>query len=264
MIFKSIYLAMVLLAAPTSAVVSSSNSTKLSNDTTAEPRLGAVADDGTHQRRDVSLSSAFVFLNRGAVHGLGHVGGCFEEEDGDFTCFSDDGPNARPQFWTKTDIKQADVLLLFKGKEYTDWKRLDVYSADPAQALTKMNEVMDQNMKYNLVWRNCQNDVYDILHDEGSGFGITADWTFKNNGCYIGWVQEVMNPGPTHWFDENIAATETGYIRSGKGEKCWDNFWHKYCDYPLTCCDGRCKQKVNKKWCVGWWNWPCFDNWKCP
>jgi len=261
MIFKSICLAAALLAAPTNAVPST-NSTKLLSDDTDEPkrRLGAV-DDGAYQRRDLAgTKSAFVLLNSRGAHGFGHVAGCFEEEDGDFMCFSDDGPNASPQFWMETKANQAEVLSLFQGKGYTDWKRLDVKDANPDHAMSKLNEVKD--MEYNLIYRNCQNDVYDILHDEGSGFGITANLAARNNGCYIGWVQEVDNPGPNHWFKYKIAATETGHWRSGENGKCSNN---NYCASGLTCCGGTCKKKVNKRWCMSsWWSWTCFDNWTCP
>ena len=266
MIFKSICLAAALFAAPTYAVVPSSNSTKLSDDTD-EPkrRLGAV-DDGAYQRRDLAeTKSAFVLLDSGGAYGFGHVAGCFEDEEGKFKCFSDDGPEASPQFWIETKANQAEVLSLFQGKGYTDWKRLDVYNANPAQAMTKLNKVKD--MEYNLLWRNCQNDVYDVLHDEGSGFGITANSVFRNNGCYIGWYQEVNNPGPNHWFHYKIAATETAKFRSGENGKClaYLGSSDEYCVSGLTCCGGKCKKKVNKRWCVaGWWSWTCFDNWTCP
>ena len=193
------------------------------------------------------LTSAFVLLDRNAAAGLGHVAGCFEERDRDLICFSDDGPSASPQFWTQTLANQDQVLSLFKGIGYTDWKRLDVEKADPAQALVKLNEVKD--LEYNIVNRNDQNDVYDVLHDEGSGYGITANLFYPNNGCYIGWVQSLV-PGASNWFDNDIAATASGVFRSALNEQCVDD---KYCDSGLSCCNGTCKAKV--EW---------FGIWLCP
>ena len=284
MIFKSICLAAAFSAAPTEAVVSSSsNSTKLNNDT-YEPkgRVGA-------PRRDLGsgTKSAFVLLKRGDANGLGHVAGCFEEENGYFVCFSTDNPdgdlvqiegyvydmvssNGVPfsfcdkwegkGFWIETKAKQDEVLDLFKGKGYTDWKRLDVYDSDPDRATSRMKTVAC--MPYNIVNRNCQNDVYDVLHDEGLGFGTTANSKSRNNGCYIGWVQ--FPPAPNNWFDHSVAATASGVWKSDErgDDQCWGN---KYCASGLTCCGGKCKKKVNKRWCVfGWWSWTCFDNWTCP
>ncbi len=250
MIFKSICLAAALLAAPTNAVPST-NSTKLSNDTD-EPkrRLGAV------ERRDLGsdTKSAFVLLKSTGAHGLGHVAGCFEEEDGGFMCFSRHEANV----WYERKADQEEILKHFKGWEYTNWKRLDVFNADPEQALAQLN--VQKGEEYNLAYRNCQNTVYDILHDESSGFGITANFFAKNNGCYIGWVQK--SGGPNIWFVEAIAATEAGKFRSGENGKCSDN---SYCASGLTCCGGTCKKKVNKRWCISsWWSWTCFDNWTCP
>ena len=271
MIFKSICLAAAFSAAPTEAVVSSSsNSTKLSNDT-YEPkgRVGA-------PRRDLGsgTKSAFVLLKRGDPVGLGHVAGCFEEDDGNFMCFS----RHVESFWYENKPDQDAILKHFKDWGYTDWKRLDVYDADPKQALAKMNELKD--MEYNLIYRNCQNAVYDILHDEGSGFGITANSWWRNNGCYIGWVQEVLNIGPTHWFVSNIAATASGiwqpftlgdtcyggdkYCARGmciprSGPVCTEKLSDanegcssdEHCASGLPCLDGKCRALPSKEneWC---------------
>ena len=90
--------------------------------------------------------------------------------------------------------------------------------------------------------------MYDILHDEGSGYGITADTENKNNGCYIGWVQ--YPPGPNMWFDYSIDATASGIFTRGEGESCEFmghelGFYHEYCAGDLGCCDGKCEVLVD-------------------
>mmetsp|Transcript_8495 Transcript_8495/g.14431 ORF Transcript_8495/g.14431 Transcript_8495/m.14431 type:complete len:282 (+) Transcript_8495:129-974(+) len=263
MIFKSICLAAALLAAPTNAVPST-DSTKLNNDT-AEPkrRLGAV------ERRDLGsdTKSAFVLLKSDGALGFGHVAGCFELEEGaGFQCFSRDDND----FWEDTKANQEEILNHFKGWGYTDWKRLDVFNADSKQALAKMNELKDKD--YNLIFNNCQNNVYDILHDEGSGFGITADVRNRNNGCAIGWVQLASegDVGPNQWFRDWVYASESGIFWRGKNQQC--SSAHKnYCESGLFCCEaipamgGTCQKRVNKRWCMPWWlGGHCFDNWTCP
>mmetsp|Transcript_16036 Transcript_16036/g.23929 ORF Transcript_16036/g.23929 Transcript_16036/m.23929 type:complete len:177 (-) Transcript_16036:122-652(-) len=161
--------------------------------------------------------SAFVVLKRDGARKFGHVGAAFELANGEFVCFSTDNPNGSASclakdkgFWHETVANKSEALELFKGKGYSDYKYLVVNNVDPNQALLKMSEI--SQLDYNIMNRNCENDVYDVLHDEGSGYGITANanWMFRNNKCYIGWVQEVLQPGPNHWFDANIAATESG------------------------------------------------------
>lgn len=61
------------------------------------------------------------------------------------------------------------------------------------------------------------------MHDEGPGYGITVDKKRRNNGCYVGWVQQA-HVGPNKWFDHDIAVTETGKLT----DKCWS--WDSDCD----------------------------------
>lgn len=317
MIFKSICLAAALLAATTNAVVPSRNSTQVEQRTDEPKRMLGAVDYGAYQRRGLALcecqprefgdvyekSSAFVLLKRDGAENYGHVAGCFEfkggcdhELDRGFVCFSTDNPDGESTtsegwegkgFWHEEVPNRDAVLNLFKGIGYTDWKRLDVYNGDPDRAMSRMKTVA--GMPYNIVWRNCQNDVYDVLHDENSGYGITANSVSRNNGCYIGGVQDIV-PGPNNWFDNKIQATASGVWKSDErgDDQCWGD---KYCVSGkvclngkcralgkvndqcsgdndcvsgLTCCGGKCKNKVNKRWCVGWINWPCFDNWTCP
>ena len=217
-------------------------------------------------------SSAFVFLRRHGALGLGHVGGAFELADGSFMCFStENGKVEGKGFWKDTKNNKDEVVELFTSKDYTDYKRLEVYNVDPDQALKKLDEVKE--MSYNGLWRNCQNDVYDVLHDEGSGYGITANSFQRNNDCYIGWVQAFPAIGPNVWFDDKIAGTDYGKLNNSctgdsdckggmrcrddkcqtwprtSGEKCWG--WDSDCLGSLGCCDKKCKNKKKKYW----WGW---------
>jgi hypothetical protein len=241
-------------------------------------------DEDTEATRNLksNTKSAFVFLRRNGANGLGHVGGAFELADGTFMCFATENYSAQSfvsweekGFWNQIANSREDVLQVFREKDYTNYKRLDVYYVDPDMAMEKMEEV--SKMDYNVMYRNCQNDVYDVLHDEGSGYGITANAVFRNNNCYIGWVQDVKI-GPNNWFDNKIGETEKGLLTDKcmvdvdcgnnekckddrcvswprkSGEKCWGS--DSDCDWGLSCCSGTCKSKVFGG--SGWsWGWYC-------
>ena len=181
-------------------------------------------------------------------------------------------------FWKNDTLKDIDaVYALFKFKNYTDCKRLDVNGGNPDQAKRKMDYV--STLDYNVVSRNCENGVYDVLHDEGSGFGITANKQWgRNNKCYIGWVQSELGPGD--WFDKAISATETKKLKyqcwdrdsdcydSKKPMKCRDKVCQTWprknfercwgsdsdCDGTLGCCPGMFGKQCKKKK-KNWWGW---------
>lgn len=159
---------------------------------------------------------AFVFLKRDGAANLGHVGACFQLPDLTYYCFATENPSGRANvpadmkgFWLeKVANDQNQVIALFRAKRYTDWKRLDVENANPEKAVEMM--VKRSKEDYNIVSRNCENDVYDVLHDDG-GYGITADAShlpWEPTPFYIGWVQNGL--GPNDWFDKHINANDSG------------------------------------------------------
>ncbi|MDN3204961.1 hypothetical protein [Algoriphagus sediminis] len=182
---------------------------------------------------------AYVFLNRKGAGGLGHVGCAFLLRNGLVRCMSTENQVGHPYtsaaykgFWTQDCPNNfASIVNLFQTRKtvvippgakdkngfnlkpgtyhsdpYTEWKRLDVQNVNPEQATWIMNKRSGEG--YSITDRNCQNDVYDILHDEGSGYGITAN-SFVSR-IYIGWVQTAF--GPNAWFDGNIGASAHGYL----------------------------------------------------
>ncbi len=187
---------------------------------------------------------AYVFLNRVGANGLGHVGGAFQMADGLFRCFASE--NQTGSAWISAGYKgcwvedcenslQAVIntfqrprtLLIptditdnfgnpikagsYPNERYTEWKRFDVQDVYPDIANAKL--AMRQGEDYNLAGRNCENDVYDVLHDsEGfppqrSGYGITAN---DHEHIYIGWVQTSF--GPNQWFDEHLRASASACL----------------------------------------------------
>lgn len=186
--------------------------------------------------------TAYVFLNRKGAGGLGHVGCAFLLSNGLMRCTSTENQAgngfsaaAYKGFWTEDcPNKLEEIVRVFQRKKtlsiplgardkngllmnpgqgktwysepYTEWKRLDVPNVNPAQATKMMLKRSREG--YSIVDRNCENDVYDILHDEGSGYGITAN-SFASR-IYIGWVQSAF--GPNAWFDNHIGASEKGLL----------------------------------------------------
>lgn len=155
---------------------------------------------------------AYVFLNRNGAGGLGHVGGAFQFKDEKgklkFLCFSTEKGalfSSNKGSWQEiVDNKEMDVINMFMSHgSYTDFKRLDVKNVNPDQAFAMLAK--REKEWYMLVNRNCENDVYDVLHDEDSGYGVTA----KDNGnnLYIGWVQSAATPN--FWFDDHIRASDS-------------------------------------------------------
>ena len=185
---------------------------------------------------------AYIFLNRKGANGLGHVGCAFLLENGMLRCASTENQAGNAYsaaqykgFWTEdcpntlNDVirtfqkpriiniplgaKDKNGFLMNPGQgkiwensRYTEWKRLDVSNVNPSQATAMM--LKRSNEGYSITDRNCENDVYDILHDEGSGYGITANSFF--NKIYIGWVQ--MAFGPNAWFDNHVGASAYGRL----------------------------------------------------
>ncbi len=171
---------------------------------------------------------AYVFLNRRGANGLGHVGCAFLLSNGMLRCTATENQMGTPVtiaenkgFWTEDCANQLESVkqvfrkrrkitspsgeLLFSDP-YTDWKRLDVNNVNPEQATAMMYKRSKEN--YIFSNRNCENDVYDILHDEGSGYGITANAFF--NKVYIGWVQ--TQPTPNAWFALGIGESASGTL----------------------------------------------------
>lgn len=185
---------------------------------------------------------AYVFLNRNGAKGYGHVGGAFQLANGNFRCFSSE--NQTGSEWISANFKggwaedchnsleavirvfQRPRLLVippgirdnfgkpvkpgsYPNERYTEWKRFDVDAAYPDIANAMLAK--RQGEDYNVVSRNCENDVYDVLHDtEGfarSGYGISAN---KDAPVYIGWVQTSL--GPKTWFDEHIRASASACL----------------------------------------------------
>ena len=187
---------------------------------------------------------AYVFLNRNGAKGLGHVGGAFLMANGNFRCFSSE--NQTGSSWISARYKgcwvedcqnsleavirtfqKPRVLVIptwitdnagfqikpgsYPNERYTEWKRYEVDDAYPDIANAML--AMRQGEDYNLVSRNCENDVYDVLHDtEGfpaqrSGYGITAN---DHEHLYIGWVQTSF--GPNQWFDEHLRASASACL----------------------------------------------------
>ncbi|MHA7131731.1 hypothetical protein [Algoriphagus namhaensis] len=186
--------------------------------------------------------TAYIFLNRLGAAGLGHVGCAFLLRNGMMRCTSTENQAgnayssaAYKGFWTEDCPNNfAAIVRTFQRKRslsipagakdkngwpmnpgqgstwysapYTEWKRLDVSQVDPEQATRMMLKRSKEG--YSITDRNCQNDVYDILHDEGSGYGITAN-RFASS-IYVGWVQSAF--GPNAWFDGHIGASAHGYL----------------------------------------------------
>jgi hypothetical protein len=185
---------------------------------------------------------AYVFLNRKGANGLGHVGCAFLLENGMLRCTATENQAGNlysaaqyKGFWTEDCFNQLeDVINTFQKERtisippdakdkngfpmnpgagqdwsnapYTEWKRLDVSNVDPVQATAMM--IKRSREGYSITDRNCENDVYDILHDEGSGYGITAN-SFASS-IYVGWVQSAF--GPNAWFDGHIGASAYGSL----------------------------------------------------
>ncbi len=185
---------------------------------------------------------AYVFLNRNGAAGLGHVGCAFLLGNGMLRCTGTEnqagnGYSASEYkgFWTedcandidaavRTFQKDRKITIPLGAKDknglpmnpgqgatwhnarYTEWKKLLVNNVDPEQATAMMLKRSREG--YSITDRNCENDVYDILHDEGSGYGITAN-SFTSR-IYVGWVQSAF--GPNAWFDGHIGANEHGFV----------------------------------------------------
>jgi hypothetical protein len=180
---------------------------------------------------------AYVFLNRNGAAGLGHVGGAFLMTNGQMRCFATENlpgkgitPAAYKSCWIEDSNNDlASIVQVFQkprsvvvpagvagiapgtytnhgGNNYTDWKMLEASSVDPDQANRMLNKRRTED--YNILNRNCENDVYDVLHDEGSGYGITANSFISK--IYVGWVQTSF--GPNAWFDDHIGATDSGSL----------------------------------------------------
>jgi hypothetical protein len=185
---------------------------------------------------------AYVFLNRNGAPALGfkfgHVGGAFRLPDGQMRCFGTENlpgtaftPAQYKSCWSEDcpdDL--ASIIKIFQkprsivippgvenikpgtytnngGNQYTDWKMLEIDDADPDQANGMLRKRSQEDYHFND--RNCENDVYDVLHDEGSGYGISA---WDREPIYMGWVQSFDKLGPTAWFDNHIRATDSGTI----------------------------------------------------
>lgn len=175
---------------------------------------------------------AYIFLNRNGANGLGHVGGAFLMENGMFRCFATENPPGDifvpAQYkgcWIEDCENSLDAVIatfqksrtftlpngnrLEISNEYTEWKRLDVSDVYPELARAMLEKRRGED--YHLNDRNCENDVYDVLHDEEwgkrTGYGITAN---DANPIYVGWVQTSF--GPKVWFDGHIGASDQGNI----------------------------------------------------
>lgn len=185
---------------------------------------------------------AYVFLNRKGAGGLGHVSCAFLLGNGMMRCTGTENQSGNAYaaaqykgFWTedcpnrlediiRTIQKERSISIPLGAKDknglpmnpgqgdtwyserYTEWKRLDVSNVDPERATAMMFKRSKEG--YSFTDRNCENDVYDILHDEGSGYGITAN-SFASK-VYVGWVQSAF--GPNAWFDDHIGASAQGYL----------------------------------------------------
>ena len=185
---------------------------------------------------------AYIFLNRNGAplfgFEFGHVAGAFRLANGQMRCFGTENligsaytPAAYKSSWCEDchdDL--ASIIKVFQkprsivvpsgvsnikpgtytnhgGNQYTNWKMLEIDDPDPDQATYTLQKRSQED--YNVVSRNCENDVYDVLHDEGSGYGISA---WDREPVYMGWVQSFDKLGPTAWFDNHIRATESGAI----------------------------------------------------
>lgn len=167
---------------------------------------------------------AYIFLKRNGAANLGHVGGAFQIiQDGEYKilCFATENksgkattpandPDAK-NFWMKIlPNSQSVVLQYFKDLGYTDWKRFDLNSVDQTKAKNKLDDV--KNRGYNITNANCENDVYDVLHDE-SGYGISANAShapWSPVPFYMGWVQ--VGFGPNDWFDSHVHSNDRGKL----------------------------------------------------
>lgn len=181
---------------------------------------------------------AYIFLNRNGANGLGHVGGAFLMENGMFRCFATENPSGKglvPSLYkccwvedcgddlesviatfqkTRTFVIPEGATNIFNdslsgtyviSNKYTDWKRLDVSDIDSDRANAMLQKRRGED--YHVLDRNCQNDVYDVLHDEGSGYGITANGLYSR--IYVGGVQQIPI-GPDNWFDNHVGASDQG------------------------------------------------------
>lgn len=184
---------------------------------------------------------AYIFLNRNGAQNLGHVGAAFLMENGLFRCFATEnqagGANVPAQYkgcWVEdcdndlgavieTFQKTRELIIpngvsndwgqvitagSYYNARYTDWKRLDVSNVNPERANVMLQ--LRRGEPYNLADRNCENDVYDVLHDQNSGYGITANSFIS--AIYVGWVQSFTDIGPAKWFDFHIGASEQGTL----------------------------------------------------
>lgn len=172
---------------------------------------------------------------------MGHVGAAFLMANGMFRCFATENQSGNGYSsalykgsWVEDCNNDLDAVIrtfqktrtisipmgakdknglpmnpgqggTWSNARYTDWKRLDVSDVDPDRA----NAMLFKRQKegYSITDRNCENDVYDVLHDEGSGYGITANDRF---GIYVGWVQSAVKP--EDWFDDHIGASAQGSL----------------------------------------------------
>ena len=184
---------------------------------------------------------AYIFLNRNGVKNLGQVGGAFLMGNGQVRCFATQNQAGAQSFniparykgcWVEDCDNDLDAVIRtfqktreliipngvtnnwgqiitagsYYNARYTDWKRLDASNINPEQANAMLQ--IRRSEPYNLLARNCENNVYDVLHDENSGYGITAN-CFANT-IYVGWVQSAATP--ESWFDNHIGASEQGVL----------------------------------------------------
>jgi hypothetical protein len=143
---------------------------------------------------------AYVFCRSSGAAYLGHVGGAFELENGNFLCFGTENPTGHPLvkpdkkgFWTEI-CDESEVVGVFKRSRIIDgitcppydcFKSLTQQNPDCQAAVDKLNWCGAQ--PYVLVGagkaRTCEDDVCDTL----SAYGLWMPWPYTF-------------PAPNGWF----------------------------------------------------------------
>jgi hypothetical protein len=150
---------------------------------------------------------AAVFVRRSGANGVGHVGWAFDCDAILADCGAVENPSGDPLnvqpidmgFWTDTSI---DPVQFAKLRQYDEVKYFDLSGAQPAMAYGKMLWVAAQ--PYEVVGRNCLNDVYDVLTTYGvANLPPPVDHWFPND-----WFDRVNAPSmPVASFDWRLGRT---------------------------------------------------------
>ncbi|HZT12942.1 MAG TPA: hypothetical protein VFA29_09065 [Candidatus Baltobacteraceae bacterium] len=112
---------------------------------------------------------ASVFVRHHSGDEMGHVGWAFESGDGRVHAGSVENhsghffsPSQGDGFWSAVT---ADPLPLMLRRQYDELKWVDVQAPDPVAAARVVLWIKEQ--AYRAAFRNCEDDVYDVLRAYG-------------------------------------------------------------------------------------------------